>query len=488
MPETGFASDLLIPRDGERWDLVVVGGGTAGLVTAKTAACFGADVLLVERDRTGGDCLWTGCVPSKALLAAAHAAAAARGAHRLGVHADDVVVDFDAVMRHVQRAISTIEPADSPAALRAAGVRVAHGAMTLTSRDTAEVGDAPVRFRQALLATGSAPAMPPIDGLSDAEPLTSDTVWALTGLPPRLLIMGGGSIGCELAQAFARLGSAVTVVERASRLLLNEDRDAASLVQRALTDDGVRVRLDVAVTRVRRDATAWSAELADGSGVGFDRVLVAVGREPRATGLGLEAAGVELDERGYVRVNPRLQTTNSRIWAAGDITGHPQFTHVAGVHGSLVAGNAILGLRRTVDLAIPRVTYTRPEVAAVGVGVDDARQRSLTVRTVHHTDVDRAIADGEPGGFSRLVLDGKGRVVGATIVGPRAGESLAEVVSAVRNSARARDLAATMHAYPTYGDGVWKASIEQVQRRLAEPNARRVTRLLAALRRHWVSR
>ncbi|MDQ2757087.1 MAG: FAD-dependent oxidoreductase [Actinomycetota bacterium] len=479
-----WASDDLTPPDAVAWDLLVIGGGTAGLVGAKTAAGFGASVLLVERDRIGGDCLWTGCVPSKALLNAAHAVHDARAATRYGVHADGVTVDFPGVMAHVQGAVMTIAPVDSPEAMRAAGVSAFHGSAQLTGPRTATVDGHPVPFRQVLLATGAAPVVPPIPGLADAHPMTNESVFSLTGLPTRLLVLGGGSIGCELGQAFARLGSQVTVVEAADRLLGREDADAAALVTRALVDDGVEVRTGAALVAVRPAGGSFVAELADGSGVAFDSVLVAVGRRPRTSSLGLERAGVELDERGMVRVDARLRTSNPHVWAAGDLTGHPQFTHTAGVHGSLAASNAVLGLRRRVDVALtPRVTFTQPEVAAVGVGLGQARSLGLTVHTVPHTEVDRAVAEQQSAGFSRLVLDGKGHVVGATIVGPRAGESLAEAVLAARQGLRARDLAASTHAYPTYGDGLWKAALAQVREQLAGGLTGRATHALTALRR-----
>ncbi len=484
-----WPSDDLTPPDGQAWDLLVVGGGTAGLVAAKTAAGFGASVLMVERDRIGGDCLWTGCVPSKALLSAAHAARDARTASRFGIRVGDVDVEFPAVMAHVRQAIATIEPTDSPTAMRAAGVTVAHGTARLTGRQTAEVDDHAVRFRQALVATGAAPVIPTIPRLSDAGPLTNETVFSLTELPARLLVLGGGAIGCELGQAFARLGSSVTIVEAAPRLLVREDPDAAALVTAALAGDGVTIRSGVAATAIRRREGGWIAELTDGTEVGFDTVLVAVGRRPRTTDLGLAAAGVDIDGHGFVCVDAQLRTTNPRIWAAGDVTGHPQFTHTAGVHGSLAASNAILGLRRRVERAtVPRVTFTQPEVAAVGVSLEQAGSQALTVRTVAHVDVDRAIAEQQTSGFSRLILDGRGRVVGATIVGPRAGESLPEAVLAARHGLRARDLAAATHAYPTYGDGVWKAAIEQVQAQLTGTAVHRLTTVLTAIRRRWVDR
>lgn len=505
--QSGSATSALPPPPAGAWDLLVVGGGTAGIVAAKTAASLGASVLLVERDRMGGDCLWTGCVPSKALLSAAAKAAHAGGSSAHGVDVQTVRVDFPAVMKHVQAAVATIEPTDSPEAMTAAGVHVAHGDLRFAGPRTAVVSGQKIAFRQAMLAVGASPAVPPIPGLQDAvaagQVLTSDTIWDLAELPRRLVVLGGGSIGCELGQAFARLGAEVTIVEAAPRLLPREDADAAAIVTRALEADGITVMTGAAVRRVHPDpADAPSDIPADPSGHGhggqllldedvhvvYDRLLVAVGRSPRTRGLGLDVAGVEVDPRGFVVVDRALRTRNRRIWAAGDLTGHPQFTHTAGVHGSTAAVNAVLGLHRAAQTqAIPRVTFTDPEVAAVGAAPADAdTKRGLRVVTRHHHEVDRAIADADTSGFSRLVLDAKGRVVGAGIVGPRAGESLAELVLAVRLGLRTRDLAATVHAYPTYSDGPWNAAIADVRERLAAPRTARAVRVLASIRRRWL--
>ena len=470
------------------WDLLVVGGGTAGIVSAKTAASFGARVLLVERERTGGDCLWTGCVPSKALLAAGSVAAGARGAARLGVDVGQVRVDFGSVMAHVRSAIRTIEPVDSPEALEEAGVRVRFGDLRFTAPHRAQLDGETLSFAQAVICTGSTPAVPNIPGLADAAPLTSDSVWELAEIPDRLAVLGGGSIGCELGQAFARLGARVTIVEGADRILTREDPEAAATVHSSLERDGIQVLTGIPVVEVKSTTDAGVLLLADGSAVEFDRVLVSVGRRPRTRELGLESAVVETDERGYVRVDKHLRTTNPDIWAAGDVTGHPQFTHMAGVSGSLAASNAVLGLRRRVDTStVPRVTFTDPEVAAVGVAPETAASTpGLHVVSWDHQHLDRAVTDFEMHGSTRLVVDGKGRVLGATIVGPRAGESLGELTLAVRHGMRTRDIAGTTHAYPTYSDGAWNASILDVRRRLTEPAAARAIGVLAAGRRRWL--
>ncbi|MEO6143105.1 MAG: FAD-dependent oxidoreductase [Dermatophilaceae bacterium] len=503
-----IARDQLSPRANsdlselpqQEWDLLVVGGGTAGIVGAKTAAGFGARVILVERERTGGDCLWTGCVPSKSLLAAAAAAADARAATRFGVHTGTVRVDFDGVMGHVRSAIAAIAPADSAEALEAAGVYVVTGNLTFTGTHTADIAVADddgstnslsVVFAQALVATGAAPALLPIEGLAASGALTTDTVWDLTSLPARLVVLGGGSIGCELGQAFARLGSQVTIVEGADRILPREDAAASAVVAAALTIEAVRVLTGVRVVAVEAVTSPGSGgrlKLHDGSHVDYDELLVAVGRSPRTEGMGLSAAGVEVDKGGFVVVDKHLRTTNHHIWAAGDLTGHPQFTHTAGVHGSLAASNAVLGLRRNVDTSTtPRVTFTHPEVAAVGVSTDEARTRAdLTLLEWGHEHLDRAVIEGSTGGFARLVVDGKGRVLGATVVGPRAGETLGELTLAIKHGLRTRDLAGTTHAYPTYSDGPWNAAIADVRTRLNRPGTARAIRMLAALRRRRV--
>jgi len=470
----------------------VIGGGTAGIVTSRTAASLGARVALVERTRTGGDCLWTGCVPSKALLSAARHAVDPRRSVGLGVHAAEVTVDFPAVMAHVRAAITAIEPEDSPATLEAAGVHVLVGDARFTGPDRIEVDGRAVRFSRAVIATGSSPAVPPVPGLREARPLTSDTVWDLDVRPDRLIIMGGGAIGCELGQAFARLGSRVTIVEALPRILTAEDPDAAAVVHAALARDGVRVLTSHRVAEVRGLPDQGGILVAhhgdEDSGedveLPFDRLLVAVGRTPRSAGVGLQSAGVDLDDTGHVVVDETLRTSNPRIWAAGDVTPVSAFTHTAGVHGATVATNAALGLRRKVDLtAVPRVTYTDPEVAAVGepTWAEPGQAAPRTV-TRSHLRVDRAVVEGRTEGFARLTLGRRSRLLGATIVGPRAGETLAEVTLAVRKGLSTSDLAGTTHPYPTYADGPWNAAIEDVRTKLTHPVIRAATTVVVRLR------
>lgn len=487
------------------WELVVVGGGTAGLVAAKTAAVFGTRVLLVERDRTGGDCLWTGCVPSKALIAAAHAAAVARSSAFLGVTATTVDIDFGQVMRHVRSAIADIAPVDSPSALRADGVTVHLGHARFSGPRRLTIDGAEVEFVQAVVTTGAAPAVPRIPGLDQVAYLTSETVWDLEELPGRLVVLGGGSIGCELGQAFTRLGSRVTLVEGDHRLLPQEDEYAATAVADALAAEGTEIITGATLVEVRssaaghddgdsdgdseEDSPAGHVVLADGREIPFTHLLVSVGRTPRTDGIGLDLAGVEVDARGFVTVDEHLRTTNPRVWAAGDLTGHPQFTHTAGVHGSLAASNAALGLHRRVDLAaIPRVTYTNPEVAAVGVTTDGPPE-DLRVLTWKHTHVDRAVTDGATNGCTRLTVNARGRLVGAMVVGPRAGETIGELTLAVQQGLRTRDLASVIHAYPTWNDGAWNAAIAEVRGQLESPRAARLgISALSRARRWWLTR
>jgi pyruvate/2-oxoglutarate dehydrogenase complex dihydrolipoamide dehydrogenase (E3) component len=502
-----------------RRDLIVVGGGTAGLVAAVGAAGQGAKVTLVERARTGGDCLWTGCVPSKALLAAAAAAHAARHSDHLGVHTDQVTVDFPTVMAHVRGAIGAIAPHDSPERLRSEGVEVVHGDARFVADDAVEVGGRRRRFRAAMIATGAAPVVPPIEGLAAAEPLTTETVWDLEELPRRLVVLGGGPIGCELGQAFARLGAEVTIVEMEPRLLPREEPEASEVVRASLLADGVDVRTGARATAVlpaaegsggggggggaggdgaggrgpARNGAGWRLQLrrADRAGdqaagqqgdeVAFDRILVAVGRRPRTAGLGLEAAGIEVDGRGAVVVDERLRTTNRRVYAGGDVTALLPFTHVASTHGATVVQNAVFGLRSRVDHErIPWVTFTSPEVARVGLSVAEARERygpRIRVRRVEHGEVNRAHAEGRTDGFALLIGDDKGRLIGATVVGPHAGETIGEVVAWRQLGAKVSAIARrSTHAYPTWSDDIAQASLLELRAELAklQPMARGV--------------
>jgi len=484
---------------GERaeWELVVIGGGSAGLVASRTAASFGADTLLIEGDRLGGDCLWTGCVPSKSLIAAASALTIARNSPHFGVETDAVELDFAAAMRHVHGAMHTIAPVDSPEVLALAGVEVLRGHARFTGPRSLKVDGREISFGQVVIATGGSPAVPKINGIGSVEVLTSATVWDLTALPERLVVLGGGAVGCEIAQAMARFGSAVTIVHRGDRLLGKEEPRASAIVQAALEADGVRVLTGRQATSISGDGDGdgdgdgrdrrglgGAVTLDDGSVVPFDAILAAIGRAPNTGSLDADRAGVELDEAGNVVVNARLRTANPRIWAAGDVTPLPKFTHTAGVNGSIAASNAVLGLFRTIDsTAVPRVTFTHPEVGSVGIVQADAAAQGLVARTIEHEHVDRAVAEGATGGYTQLLVDKRGKIRGATIVGPRAGESLGEVSLAISRGLTTSDIAGTTHAYPTFSDAVWNAAVADVRARLNQGATKGATTALRRLRR-----
>lgn len=465
-----------------RYDLVVLGGGTGGLVSALIAAGAGARVALIERDRTGGDCLWTGCVPSKSLIAAATLARSMRHADAVGLAPVDPDVDFPRVMDHVWRSIRTIEPSDSPQRLRGAGVEVIAGDGQFAGPGRIAVGDRELRFRAAIVATGSRPALPPIPGLETSEPLTSETLWDLRELPKRLVVLGGGPIGCELGQAFARLGSRVTLVEMADRLLLGEEQAASALIAQRLAADGIDVR-----TGARADTVhANQLVVETGEAIAFDRLLVATGRAPRTDGLGLEAVGVEVDERGAVNVDRRLRTTARGIYAAGDVIGSLAFTHVAAHHARVATSNALFHTRAAVSATLPWVTFTDPEVGRVGLTEAQARTRwggRVRLAEFDYASLDRAITAGQAYGFAKLVADPRERLVGATVAAPGGGEAIAELTAWVSRRAKLADVSRTVHAYPTFAEGPARAADAHLVARYTSPRLRSVTRpVLAALR------
>lgn len=480
-------------------DLVVIGGGTAGLVAAVGAAGVGARVTLVEEDRTGGDCLWTGCVPSKALLSAAGAVHVARTADRFGLGTAELDVDLGRVMDAVRASQDAIAPHDSPERLEREGVTVLAGRGRLdgdgvVAVDLGEGGTTRLRTRRALLATGSRPAMPPVDGLEEVDPLTSETVWSLRTLPDRLVVLGGGPIGCELGQAFARLGSDVTIVEMADRLLPVEEPEASAVVAEVLRAEGIRVLTATRAVRVDAadDGHVLAVETTDdrhqGARIAFDRVLVAAGRTPTTSGLGLDTAGVRTTDRGHVAVGDDLRTSADWVFAAGDVTGLLPFTHAAGAQGSLVVTNALFGLRRRFDAEkVPWVTFTSPEVGRIGLTRAAAEDRhgadDVTVATFSYDAVDRAVASKETTGFAQLVAGPRDRLVGATVVGARGGDVIAAVTAWLTEGASLGDVGQTTIAYPTFAEIPGKAANEVLRERFLSPTTRRLARpVLAAAR------
>lgn len=471
-------------------DLVVIGGGTAGLVASIGAAGLGARVVLVERERTGGDCLWTGCVPSKALVAAARRAHGMRTADAVGLDPVDPVVDLAAVLRHVHGARDTIAPHDSPERLRGEGVVVLHGEARLLGAGRVQVTDpdgtrSVLRSRAVLIATGSRPALPPLDGLVDADPLTTDTLWDLDRLPARLVVLGGGAVGCELGQAFRRLGSDVTLVEALPHLLDDEEPEAREVVAGVLRREGVALRFGAPAVgvEVHRDGVGVLI-VADGTTLAFDRLLVAAGREPVTDGLGLADVGVATTVDGWVAVDRRLRTSVPGVYAAGDVTGGRLLTSVAALEGSLVVTDALLGIPRPASRSrVPRVVFTDPEVAHLGLTEAEARERhgDVTVAGFDLADLDRAVTSGATDGYVKLVGDGRGRLVGATIVGEAAGEAIAEIAAWMHGRGRIADVARAVHAYPTFAEGSNRAALDHLRAAWLGPRTRRVTRPLLAL-------
>jgi pyruvate/2-oxoglutarate dehydrogenase complex dihydrolipoamide dehydrogenase (E3) component len=428
------------------YDLVVIGGGTAGLVCAAGAAGLGARVALIERSRLGGDCLNTGCVPSKAILRSARAVGEARSGSRVGVRAEPQV-DFQAVMARMRARRADIAPNDGAARLASLGIDVFFGAASFADRRTVAVGAATLRFSKAAIATGSRPAIPPIPGLETVPFLTNENVFDITEQPQRLAVLGGGPVGCEMAQAFARLGTRVTVIESAGQVLPHEDADAAAVIAAALSADGVDVRIGARVTAVARDAKGIQLRTERGEATA-DALLVATGRTPNVEDLGLGAAGIAADRDG-IRVTDTLQTTNPRVYASGDVASRYQLTHVADALSRIVVQNALFpGRKRATALVIPWCTFTQPEIAHVGVTSTEADAQQATTVTVPLDAVDRAVVDQEIDGFVRIHHQ-RGRLLGATVVAPAAGELIGTIAYAMQHGGSLADFSATVFPYPT---------------------------------------
>lgn len=444
----------------DRFDFVVIGGGSAGLLAAPLAAKLGARVALVERDRPGGDCLFSGCVPSKALLRVAQAAHEQRHADRLGLAASEPGVDMARVSAHVQGIIERIYEHDSPTALERQGVTVLLGAAAFVDPHTIRVGDRTVRGKRFLICTGSRPARPPIPGLDDVPYLTYEDLFTLTTLPRRLLVVGGGPVGVEMAQAFARLGSRVTIVQRNRSLLPAADPECARVLAAILRDEGLDVRLGRAAERVQRQGDEVVVT-ADGERVAGDALLLAAGRAPAVAGLALERAGVAHGDRG-IPTDAYHRTSQSHIYACGDVVGGEQFTHLAAIQAYQATRNALLpGWLRTQAGPTPWTVFTDPEVAAAGLAEAAARARfgrDVRSYTLPLARVDRAQASEDRRGLIKLVYRGSGRVVGAHIVAARAGEMIQEAIGAIEGRKTLGQVAAALHVYPTYSVGLQQAA------------------------------
>lgn len=450
-----------------RYNLVILGAGPAGLVAAAGAAGLGAKVALVEKHLMGGDCLNYGCVPSKALIRSARAIADVRGAAAFGVDVPPGArVDFPAVMERMRRLRAWIGENDSAERFRSLGVDIFPGQGRFSGADTVDVNGQVLRFKKALIATGARAALPPIPGLAGAaaQPLTNETIFSLTRLPPRLAVIGAGPVGCEMAQTFRRFGSEVHLIETAPQILPREDADAADIVRQAFLREGVNVHLGVTVLRIEVHGGEKMIAIADAGGVRAvhaDSILIATGRTPNVEGLNLERAGVTYDPAG-VTVDDFLRTSNPRIYAAGDVCAGPyKFTHAADVQARLVLRNALFpGRARAGALAIPWCTYTDPEIAHVGISETAARQCGLDVQTMVQPlkEVDRAILDGETDGIVKIHLKkGTDKILGATLVARHAGEMINELTLAMTAGIGLGTIARTVHPYPTQAESIRRA-------------------------------
>ncbi len=460
------------------YDLAVIGGGAAGLVAAREARRRGASAVIVQEGPVGGDCTFTGCVPSKALLAAAAAGA-----------------DFGDAMSRVHRAVARTAATEDDVALARDGIDVVHGLARFTTPTSVEVDGATIRSKRFVVATGARPSIPPVPGLRESAPLTSENVFDLAARPDSMIVLGGGPIGCEMAQAFGRLGTKVTLVEALDQVLPREEPDASAVVADALVDDGVDVRVGSLAQRVERRADgSVGVHIGDGSVIGADELLVAIGRSPSGRGFGLEEIGVEVDQRGAVVVDDTTATTVPGIFAAGDVTGGLQFTHVAGRMGWVAATNALSKLAKVRRFRfdatnVPWATFTSPEVGRVGLTEAEAAdvQPRARVAVLAFEHLDRAVVVGAEGGFVKLIAApkrvvghlGGGRLIGATVVAPVGGELVHEAALAMQTNMFVGRLAQTTHAYPT-----WSMAIQQAALQFFGPSAGLSARQVEAAREH----
>jgi pyruvate/2-oxoglutarate dehydrogenase complex dihydrolipoamide dehydrogenase (E3) component len=455
-PISAPAADAKRPalRDGVlHADLCVIGAGSGGLSVAAGAVQMGASVVLIEKHRMGGDCLNTGCVPSKALLAAAHAAEAVRTSGRFGVNGHEPAVEFRRVHAHVHGVIAAIAPHDSVERFEGLGVTVIRAAARFTGPEEVEAGGQRIRARRFVVATGSSAAVPPVPGLAETPYLTNESVFDLTDRPAHLLVLGGGPIGIEMAQAFRRLGAQVTVLERAT-ILPKDEPEAVAILRAVLLREGIVLHEGAGIAGVRRAANGVELTLADGTRIAGSHLLVAAGRRPNLQGLGLEDAGIATTPRG-ITVDAGLRSTNRRVFAIGDVAGGPQFTHIAGYHAGIVIRNALFGLPAKADYAaLPWVTYADPELAHVGLTEAEAREAGHAVSILGQdlSGNDRARAEAATEGLIKVVLGKGGRILGATIVAPRAGEMIGLWGLAIQKRLKIGAIASSLAPYPTMSE------------------------------------
>lgn len=481
------------PQPADLYDLVVIGAGTAGLVVAAGAAGLdiGLKVALVEKHLMGGDCLNVGCVPSKCMIRSSRVVAEMKNAEAFGVHSPEKIeVDFPAVMERMRKLRAGISHHDSAQRFQKLGIDVFLGEGHFLRNNSIEVNGKILRYKKAVIATGARAVRPSITGIEDAGFLTNETVFSLTQLPQRLAVIGGGPIGCELAQTFHRLGSQVIVLHRGSHLLNKEDADAAEIVQNVLINEGIQLVLNSQIERVVNTTEGKIIDYTCNGkkqSITVDEILVGAGRAPNVEGLNLETVGVEYDRKG-IKVNDYLQTTNPKIYAAGDICMNWKFTHAADAAARIVIKNTLfspfgLGRSKLSSLVMPWTTYTDPEIAHVGMYEHEAKEAGIAVSTIKipFSSVDRAIADGEEEGFVKIHhKTGSDRILGATIVARHAGEMISEVTTAIVNKIGLNGLSTVIHPYPTQAEGIKKAA-DAYRRTLLTPTSKKILGFLTKL-------
>ena len=463
-------------------DLVIIGGGAGGLVVASVAAQLGLKVTLIEKEnKLGGDCLHYGCVPSKTLIHAAKVASLMRRGNEFGLPSVEPRVDLGKVNDHVQSVIDHIQHHDDPERFRSYGCEVIFGAAEFIDPHTVRVNDQEIRGRRFVIATGSRPFIPPIEGLEEAGYLTNLDIFSLRELPPRLVVLGGGPIGLEIGQAFARLGSKVTILQREEHLLPQEDPELADSLQETLVAEGMTIRTSTRVERIHKSSETILVECGDGLKLETEQILVATGRRPNTEGLCLEAAGVCYNERG-IEVDRRMRTSQKHIYACGDVCGPYPFTHMAEYQAGIVISNAVFRFPKKTDYrVVPWVTYTDPELARVGLTEQQAKEKGIepVVLRFPFKDIDRALTEVETAGLVKLVVH-KGKILGASILGPHGGELIHEIVLAMKTGLGIGEISATIHAYPTLSQSHRRAVNTWYGKKLLSPGTRRLVK--------WINR
>ena len=461
-------------------DLCIIGAGSGGLSVAAGAAQLGRKVVLIEKGKMGGDCLNYGCVPSKALLAAAKTAQTMRDANKLGVASAEPQVDFNAVIDHVHSVIASIAPHDSQERFEGLGVTVLRDAAQFTGPREVTAGDTIVTAKHIIVATGSSPFVPPIPGHDTVPYFTNETLFENRTRPEHLIIIGGGPIGVEMAQAHRRLGSAVTIIE-AVNILNNDDPECVEVVRDTLLSEGVALCEQAKAERIAPDGDGVAVHLSSGATITGSHLLMAVGRKPNVDGLNLEAAGVEYDRKG-IKTDAKLRTTNARVYAIGDVAGGPQFTHMAGDHAGTIIRNVLFKSRSNRnDAIIPKVTYCDPELASVGLGEKEAREKygDIKIARFEASENDRAKAEHRTDGFIKVFTKNNGEIVGATIVAKGAGDLIAPWALALANKRKIRDFTNFVAPYPTFSELSKRAAGAWYTPTLFSDRTRRIVKLLA---------